>query len=81
MGGMLYQDSYGDYWSAVQLWEQLEAGHWNPCCWDPESGQEWVETEDGELLTLTPVSQAELPSDVRVRVVEEGVLVHDDSDR
>lgn len=78
MDGNLYQDSCGNYWSAVQLWENLEAGRWNPCCWDPESGQEWVETQDGELLALTPVSEAELPNDVQLNVVEEGVLLHRD---
>lgn len=78
MEGTLYQDSQGTYWSDVQVWEQFEADRWNPCCWDSESGQEWVETVDGELLALTPVAPADLPDDVQFSVVEEGLLVHDE---
>jgi hypothetical protein len=51
-----YARSDGGYCTEIELWERLEAGEWTPCCWDPESGEEWVETDSGELIALVPVA-------------------------
>lgn len=57
----VYRGSDGRYYGNVDVWERLERGDWAPCCWDSDSGTEWIETADGSLLTLTPSTPAALP--------------------
>ena len=52
----VYERSDGGCCTEGELWHRLEAETWTPCCWDPETGEEWVETESGELLRLVPIS-------------------------
>lgn len=74
----IYQCSDGGYYSEVQVWERLEAGRWQPCCWEEDTGREWVETEAEELLLLDPVARSELPEGVQIESASSGVLVRDD---
>lgn len=74
----VYECSDGGYYSDVQVWERLESGTWRPCCWDADTGREWVENDEEELLLLDPVSPTELPSGVQIEHASAGVLVHDD---
>lgn len=78
MGWNVYACSDGTYYGDVQLWNRLESGTWSPCCWDVESGQEWVTTADGDLLVLTPVSRTDLPEGATVERVAGGVVVTGD---
>ncbi|SEO83229.1 hypothetical protein SAMN04487948_105378 [Halogranum amylolyticum] len=55
--GNIYRGSDGRYYGDVDIWERFESGAWTPCVWDTESGVEWVETEDEELLSLVPLSE------------------------
>nr|WP_244531654.1 hypothetical protein [Halogranum amylolyticum] len=71
----VYRSSDGDYYGDVEIWERLESGTWTPCCWDTESGKEWMETRDGELLILEPISQNELPESVQTERVTTGTAV------
>lgn len=66
MPDSVYEGSDGRYYTSVELWEQLESETWVPCAWDPETGQEWVETPAGDLLALTPVPDSELPDSVEL---------------
>ena len=75
MGGTIYACSNGRYYGCVQLWERFEAGSWTPCCWDTESGQEWVYTATDELLCLTPVAPAAVPDRFEIERCEEGLRV------
>lgn len=45
-----------------------------------ETRIERVETTDGEVIELSPVSRSELPEGVDVRSVKEGVVVIDERD-
>lgn len=54
----VYVGSDGNYYGEVDVWERLEAGDWTPFAWDRESGVEWVETDDQQLLVLTPPGTA-----------------------
>ena len=72
-GKVLYAGSDGDYYGEVDIWERFEADRWVPFAWDPDSGAEWVETEDQELLELTPVTSGELPQNVAIVRTESGI--------
>ncbi|SEL51348.1 hypothetical protein SAMN04488691_105154 [Haloferax larsenii] len=50
-----YSCSDGQQYSEVEIWERLEDGIWRVCCWNSETGEEWMETDDGELVHLAPV--------------------------
>lgn len=80
MPDTVYEGSDGRYYTAVELWERLESGAWVPCAWDPESGQEWVETSSEDLLALTPVPESELPDSVELEPHPCGRLVNDQRD-
>ncbi|QSG04651.1 Uncharacterized protein HSR121_0295 [Halapricum desulfuricans] len=69
--------SDGDYYGEVDVWERLETGDWTPFAWDRESGVEWVETDDQQLLVLTPVPPRELPPRVDVEQTEAGIRIAD----
>ena len=75
MGGTIYACSNGRYYGCVQLWERFEADSWTPCCWDTESGREWVYTATDELLCLTPVAPAAVPDRFEIERCEEGLRV------
>lgn len=80
MSERVYEGSDGRYYTAVQLWEHLESETWVPCAWDPETGREWVETPDGDLLALTPVPESELPEAVELESHPAGQRVDDNRD-
>mgnify|MGYP006272700461 FL=1 len=73
--GNLYRGSDGCYYGDVDIWEQFESGSWTPCCWNTETGTEWVETSDGELLRLVPVSQRSSSAEPHVEHVRAGLRV------
>ncbi|SEP03017.1 hypothetical protein SAMN04487948_11164 [Halogranum amylolyticum] len=73
--GTAYSGSDGYYYGDVDLWQQFECGVWIPFCWDTETGIEWVEAQDGEILTLTPISQSSLPREVSVEEVYGGLSI------
>ena len=74
----IYRCSDGSYYSDVQVWERFETGQWSPCCWDVDTGREWVENDTEELLCLDPVARSELPSGVQIEHASTGVLVRDE---
>ncbi|ELZ82564.1 hypothetical protein C453_15803 [Haloferax elongans ATCC BAA-1513] len=49
-----YSGSDGQYYSDTEIWERLEDGIWRVCCWNAETGEEWMETDAGELVHLAP---------------------------
>ena len=51
----MYHGSDGEYYSAVELHRQYDSGRWKFCMRDSNDGREVVQTETGELLTLTPL--------------------------
>ena len=51
----MYHGSDGEYYSAVELHRQYDAGRWKFCMGDSNDGRTVVQTETGELLTLTPL--------------------------
>lgn len=73
--GTIYRGSDGQYYGDVDLWKRFEPGIWIPCCWDEESGTEWVETEAGDLLVLIPTSRATIPYQVQIEQVAAGLSV------
>lgn len=81
MPGSVYEGSDGRYYTEVELWERLESETWVPFAWDPETGQEWVETPAGDLLALTPVPESELPDSVELESHPRGKLVNDERTR
>lgn len=74
----VYQCSDGSYYGDAQVWQRLESGQWTPCCWDADTGREWVENEAEELLLLEPVARSELPVGVQTESASTGTLVRDD---
>ena len=51
----MYHGSDGEYYSATELHRQYESGRWKFCMGDSNDGREVVQTETGDLLTLTPL--------------------------
>ena len=70
-----YKCSDGCYYGDVEVWERLESGTWTASCWDTESGTEWMETEDDELLVLEPISRSDLPEEVSTERIAGGTSV------
>ena len=56
----MYHGSDGDYYSETELWRQYESGRWQFCMGELDTGREVVQTETGDLLTLTPVREGTL---------------------
>ncbi|MFP8958503.1 hypothetical protein ACLI4Y_17455 [Natrialbaceae archaeon A-CW3] len=75
MWGTVYACTDGRYYGCTQLWERFESGTWTPCCWNAESGQEWVYTATGDLLCLTPVPPMAVPDRFEIERCEEGLRV------
>jgi hypothetical protein len=75
MHGDIYRCTDGRWYGDAQLWARFERGVWTPCCWDTESGTEWVETTTGDLLELRPVLQTALPADVTVAPTDAGLWI------
>lgn len=69
----VYKTSTGQYFGDGDLWERFESGAWTPCCWDEETGKEWVRTEHEDLLLLRPIPQDALPDWVAVEHDAKGV--------
>lgn len=76
-GGAVYISSDGRYMGDADVWEQFESEAWKPCCWDTETGYEWVETEEGELLLLVPVATSFLPDGMTVEENADGIRIGD----
>lgn len=76
MDGTTYKCSDGQFYGDVQLWERFERDEWSPFCWEA-GGREWVETSDGEILALTPVSPDALPAGMTVTAVRGGIVVEE----
>ncbi|QCC50021.1 hypothetical protein [Halapricum salinum] len=72
---MLYRGNDGEYYGGVDIWERFESNSWTPFAWDPERGTEWVETDDQELLELTPVVREEVPRSVEIERTDSGLSV------
>lgn len=51
----MYHGSDGEYYSADELHRQYESERWKFCMGDTGDGREVVQTETGDLLTLTPL--------------------------
>jgi hypothetical protein len=68
---MIYESSTGEYYSGLDIWMRFESGLWEPHDWSQETGQEWVKTESGEVLTLTPIPESELPDELSVTEAED----------
>lgn len=73
--GTIYQGSNGRYYGAVDLWDRFEQDTWSPVCWDEESGTEWVETEQGDLLVLEPLPASDAPDWVRLEQTTRGISI------
>jgi hypothetical protein len=71
--GSLYRSSDGRYFGDADVWERFETGDWTPCCWDTETGEEWIETRDGDVLRLRPVPAHVVPDWVEVDRDADGV--------
>ena len=65
----------GRYLSTTERWWYLESGEWTPLRWEEATGKEWFETEDGDLVELTPVPESDLPSGTDVEETPYGVVV------
>lgn len=73
--GTVYRCSDGRYYGDVDVWQKLESGAWTPCCWDAESGKEWMSTRQEELLLLVPAARSSLPDRTRVEHVATGLSI------
>lgn len=49
-----YECTDGRTYTDEQIWERLESGAWRTCCWDTETGTEWVVDDTDDLLCLVP---------------------------
>jgi len=76
---IVYESSDWRYFGEARLWEKFESGTWEPCAWDPETGREWIETDDGDLLMLIPISRHALPGWADVTHYPDGARIHDAS--
>lgn len=73
----IYRSDDGRYYSTVELWRHFESGEWDPLGWDEETEKEWVETEDGEIIELTPITVSELPATVTVKETDYGPVIRE----
>lgn len=73
--GTIYRGSDGQYYGDVDLWERFESGVWTPQCWNTETGREWVETEDNEVLCLTPIARRNVAEETHLERVCGGIRV------
>lgn len=71
----IYHGSDGQYYGEVDVWERFESGEWSPVCWDERSGEEWVETTDGDLLALAPVPTTDSPEWLEVEITPVGARI------
>ncbi|MFB6125246.1 MAG: hypothetical protein ABEJ59_04740 [Halanaeroarchaeum sp.] len=63
-----YRGSDGRTYTDEEIWYRLETGAWRVCCWDAESGTEWVEANSATLLSLVPVDAEGTPTSIGERV-------------
>ncbi|SEP18577.1 hypothetical protein SAMN04487948_11953 [Halogranum amylolyticum] len=73
--GTIYRGSDGEYYGDVDLWERFESGVWTPQCWNTETGREWVETQDDEVLCLTPIARRSVAEETHLERVCGGIRV------
>lgn len=57
----VYEGSNGHRYTDEEVWRRFETEVWRACMWDTEAGWELVETQDEDLLLLTPTDEAEVP--------------------
>jgi hypothetical protein len=50
----VYRCTDGEEYTGADIWDRFESGEWRPCCWDVESGREWVCDRNDDLLMLWP---------------------------
>lgn len=74
----VYHSSKGEFVTGSQIWERFESGEWTPCCWNPTTGEEWVGTAADELVALSPVDRATLPTEVHLERHGPGLVVRSD---
>ena len=72
---IIYQGSDGRFHGEADLWEAFEAGTWTPCCWDENTGKEWIETDDGTLLLLIPIPRRALPDGLHIQQDVDGLRI------
>lgn len=75
MEGTVYKCTDGCYYGDADVWAQFESGAWTPCCWDEETGKEWVETRQDQLLVLTPTSRHTVSEGTQIEHVADGLSV------
>jgi hypothetical protein len=77
MNETIYRRSDGGFVTGSGIWSRFEGGAWRPCCWNTETGAEWVVTDDDELLRLTPLDdgRAGLPPRTRLERRQGGFAV------
>lgn len=73
--GTLYRCCNGRYYGDVDVWTKLESGEWSSCCWNIESGEEWMHTREETLLHLKPIPPSALPEGVEWKHAEGGFHV------
>ncbi|WP_435332596.1 hypothetical protein [Haloarchaeobius sp. TZWWS8] len=61
----VFVGSDGNYYTASEVVEHIEADEWTPQLWDEETGRELVETQQGEVLLLIPAKQADFETSVQ----------------
>lgn len=81
VGGTIYRCTDGSYYGDVDVWSRLESGVWRTCCWDDETGEEWVENRDGALLMLEPISRDTVPDETDVDHVGDGISIDSNGKR
>lgn len=72
----VYRGSDGRFYGDVDIWDRLESRTWAPCCWDEQTGVEWVETKDEQLLVLIPTAQSALPAKIQAERIGGGIRLH-----
>ncbi|WP_259517975.1 hypothetical protein [Halanaeroarchaeum sp. HSR-CO] len=65
-----YRCSNGSFYSDEEIWERLEAGVWEVCCWDEATGEEWMASGEGRLLHLAPVDAGDVPAERSIGQIE-----------
>jgi len=74
----VYRAETGRYVTGTEIWRKFETDEWTPYRWDADTGTEWVQTVDGDVLKLEPVTQLELPDHVELVPTDDGAVVRAD---
>lgn len=79
--GTLFEGSNDRYYTDWQVRQRLRTGAWALCMRQRAPDRWLVETEAAALLSLSPIEQAELPTGLEIRVVDDRARVVDPRDR